>query len=106
MISVNIVLRITATVMLLIIVTQFAYGNAIQFKPFLAANILFFLSIIEFKSVKKKAFICLLLAVIIPLGAFQSYLRGEMLMEVVVVYIVLFTLLGYACVEEIRNNIL
>ncbi len=106
MLSLNIALRITATVMLLIIFTQFAYHNSIHFKPFLAANILFLLSIIEFKSVKKKAFICLILAVIIPLGAFQSYIRGEMLIEVVVVYIVMFTLLGYASVEEIRNNIL
>ena len=92
--------------MLLIIATNFAYLNALQFKPFIAANILFLLSIIPFNSVKKKAFICLLLAIIIPLGAFQEYIRGEVLIEVVVVYIVIFTLLGYAAVEEIRNNIL
>ncbi len=92
--------------MLLIIVTNFAYFNELQFKPFIAANILFLLSIIDFNSIKKKAFICLLLAVIIPLGAFQSYMRGEMLIEVVVVYIVMFTLLGYSSVEEIRKNIM
>ena len=106
MLPLNIALRIAATVMLLIIVTQFAYSNTIQFKPFIAANILFLLSIIELSSAKKKAFICLILAVIIPVGAFQSYFKGEMLIEVVMVYIVIFTLLAYAAFEEIRNNIL
>ena len=106
MLPLNIALRIVATVMLLIIVTQFAYSNTIQFKPFIAANILFLLSIIELSSAKKKAFICLILAVIIPAGAFQSYFKGEMLIEVVMVYVVIFTLLAYAAFEEIRNNIL
>ena len=106
MLSLNLTLRVIATVMLLIIVAQFAYTNSLQLKPFIAANVLFFISIIPFNSVKKKAFICLLMAVIIPIGAFQGYVRGEIYIEVVVVYIVMFTLLGYAAVEEIRNNIM
>ncbi len=106
MLSLNLTLRIIAVVMLLIIGTQLAYLEAFQIKPFIAANVLFFVSVIEFSSIKKKAFICLLLAVIIPLGAFQAYLKGDILIEVVIVYIVMFTLLGYAAVEEFRNNIM
>jgi len=106
MISLNLTLRIAGTIMLLMLVTQLAYLEALQIKPFIAANVLFILSVIEFNSIKKKAFICLLLSVIIPLGAFQEYLRGEVLIEVVIVYIVMFTLLGYSAVEEIRNNIM
>ena len=106
MLSLNITLRIIAIVMLLLIATQFAYAESLQVKPFIAANILFLLSVIEFNSIKKKAFICLLLAVIIPLGAFKQYLNGELAIEVLTVYIVLFTLLAYSCVEEIRNNIM
>ena len=106
MLPLNLCLRITATIMLLIIATQFAYLEALQLKPFIAANVLFLLSIFEFNSVKKKAFICLLLSVVILLGAFQEYLQGEVLIEVVTVYIVMFTLLGYSAVEEIRKNIM
>ena len=106
MLSLNLTLRIVAVIMLLIIATQFAYLEALQIKPFIAANILFLLSVVELSSVKKKAFLCLLLSVIIPLGAFQEFLSGAILIEVMIVYIVMFTLLGYASVEEIRKNIM
>ena len=76
MLSLNLTLRVVATIMLLIIVTQFAYFEAFQIKLFIAANILFVVSVIEFSSAKKKAFICLLLSVIIPLGVFLDFGLG------------------------------
>ena len=106
MLPLNLTLRLAAIVMLLIIATQFAYLETFQIKPFIAANVLFILSVIEFRSIKKKAFICILLAVIIPLGAFKQYFDGHIAMEVVIVYVVMFTILAYSSVEEIRNNIM
>ena len=101
MLSLVLTLRVIAITMLLIIAIGYINVGDLQFKQFIAANVLFVLSLFGAANIKRIAIISIVLAVIIPLGVVQSYLDGKTAIEYVLIYVVMFVYLMLAAVRAI-----
>ena len=98
MLSLTLTLRAIAIFLLLLIAFGYLNSGELQIKQFIAANVLFFLSIFSAISEKRMAVISLVLAIIIAVGAIQSFLAGESTIVLVVVNVIIF---GYLALVSI-----
>ena len=93
MFSLVLTLRVIAIAMLLIMAIGYINAGDLQIKQFIAANILFILSLFGAANIKRIAIISIFLAIIIPLGVVKSYLDGAAAIEYVFIYVVMFVYL-------------
>ena len=87
--------------MLLLIAFGYVNSGDLQIKQFIAANVLFVLSLFGVASIKRIAIISIVLAIIIPLGVAQLYLEGKTTVELVIIYVAIFAYLIMVAVRAI-----
>ena len=102
MLSLHLVLRIVAVIMLLLMIVGYAVSVEMQIKTFVAANILFLLSMFGAGNLNRVAIISLILAIIISAGAIQSYLEKEVAIEFAVINVAMFVYLALVAINTIR----
>ena len=86
----------------MLIISGYLNGGAWQFKQFIAANVLFGLSLFGVAHAQRISLISCLLAVIIPAGTLQSFLRGEVGLGLLLMYVALFLFLLVSAVCSVR----
>ena len=90
---------------------QFVFEAAVPLVPVILANILFVLSIFSRSQAQRVAVIGIALAIIIPLGAFRSYSKGETSLMVAVLNVPVFLAVAYVCAQTLlavarRRNVI
>ncbi|MDH3642840.1 MAG: hypothetical protein OES38_12135, partial [Gammaproteobacteria bacterium] len=80
---------------------QFIFEAAVPLVPVILANVLFVLSIFSRTQAQRVAVIAIALAVIIPLGAFRSYSRGETSLMIVLLNVPVFAAVAYVCAQTL-----
>ena len=86
------------------IVSGYLNSGELQVKQFIAANVLFVLSLFGANNLKRIATVSLALAVIIAAGTIQTYLAGENTAVVAVSTIVLFIYLALVAIRAMSNR--
>ena len=104
MLSLTLTLRAIAILLLLMIAFGYLNSGELQIKQFIAANVLFFLSVFSAASEKRIAVISLVLAIIISAGAIQSFLAGESTMMLVIVNVIIFAYLMLVSVLTFKRQ--
>ena len=102
MLSLTLALRAAAILLLLMIAFGYLDSGELQIKQFIAANVLFVLSIFGDNNQKRIAVISLLLAIIILVGTIQTHLAGEATIIVTVVNSVIFIYLAIVAARAIK----
>ena len=104
MLSLTLALRAAAILLLLMIAFGYLNSGELQIKQFIAANVLFVLSIFGDNNQKRIAVISLLLAIIILVGTIRTHLEGEVTAVVTVVNSVIFVYLAIVAARSIRPS--
>ena len=104
MLSLTLTLRAIAILLLLMIAFGYLTSGEIQIKQFIAANVLFILSIFGADNGKRIAVVCLALAIIIPVGTIQSYLAEKTTVTVAIVNIIIFIYLAIVALSVIKKD--
>ncbi len=104
MLSLTLALRAAAILLLLMIAFGYLNAGELQIKQFIAANILFILSIFGENNQKRIAVISLLVAIIILIGTIQTHLAGETTIVVAVVNSVIFIYLAIVAARSIKPS--
>ena len=104
MLSLTLALRAAAILLLLMIAFGYLNAGELQIKQFIAANVLFVLSIFGENNQKRIAVISLLLAIIILVGTVQSHLAGETTIVFAVVNSVIFIYLAIVVARAIKPS--
>lgn len=104
MLSLTLTLRAIAIFLLLIIAFGYLNSGELQIKQFIAANVLFFLSVFSAISEKRIAFISLVLAIILAVGTIQSFLAGETAIVLVGANLIIFAYLALVSVLTFKRQ--
>lgn len=104
MLSLTLTLRAAAIILLLMIAFGYLNSGELQIKQFIAANVLFVLSIFSENNQKRIAVISLLLAIIILVGTIRTHLAGETTIVVAVVNVVIFIYLAIVAARAIKTS--
>ena len=104
MLSLTLALRAAAILLLLMIAFGYLNSGELEIKQFIAANILFILSIFGENNQKRMAVISLLLAIIILIGTIQTHLAGETTMVFTIVNSVIFVYLAIVAIRTIKPS--
>jgi hypothetical protein len=101
--TLDLTLKAAAILLLTLSGFQFLYYSAVPLVPVILANILFVTSIFSRSQPKRVAVIALAFAVIIPAGAFRSYVRDDTSLTIAMVNLPIFAYLAYVSWRTIRG---
>ena len=104
MLSLTLALRAAAILLLLMIAFGYLNSGELQIKQFIAANVLFILSVFGDNNQKRIAIISLLLAIIILVGTIQTHMAGQTTVVVAVVNSVIFIYLAIVAARSIKSS--
>ena len=102
--TLDLTLKAAATLLLALSGYQFMYESTIPLIPVLLANILFVISVFSRSRPRRIAVISMALAVIIPIGAFRSYVNGETSFIVTMLNVLLFVYVAYVSLQTLRAH--
>lgn len=105
MLSLVLSLRAIAILLLLMIAFGYLSSGELQIKQFIAANILFALSLFGTNNQKRIAIISLLLAIIISVGAVRMYLEGEIAAAFAVAQVIMFVYLAIVAIQTMKRQL-
>lgn len=104
MLSLTLALRAAAILLLLMIAFGYVNSGELQIKQFIAANVLFILSVFGNNNQKRIAIISLLLAIIILVGTIQTHMAGQTTIVVTIVNSVIFIYLAIVAARSIKSS--
>ena len=104
MLSLTLALRAAAILLLLMIAFGYVNSGELQIKQFIAANVLFILSVFGNNNQKRIAIISLLLAIIILVGTIQTHMEGQTTIVVTIVNSVIFIYLAIVAARSIKSS--
>ena len=102
--SLTLALRAVAILMLITIVFAYVNSGELQLKQFIAANVLFVLSLFTENQQKRLAIVSLALAVIISIGTVRAHVVEQESLMVVLVNLIGLIYLAVAAVLALKSS--
>lgn len=97
------VLRIVAGLLLLVATVQVLVNDQFLAPPYILGAVLGLLSLVPEKWLRPTAFVCLVLAVLVPLGAIIGFVNGAVPVLVVIFDVLVFGWLGWTALSVVRG---
>jgi hypothetical protein len=102
--SLDLTLKAAAIGLLVLSMFQFFFDSAVPLVPVVVANIIFVLSIFSRSQPQRVAVIAAALAVLIPMGAIRSYVKGDATLTIAMLNLLIFAYVAYICLQTLRGR--
>lgn len=102
--TLDLTLKAAAIALLALSVYEFFSASIIPLLPVVLANIIFVISILSRSQPQRVAVVAIALAVIIPIGAFRSYFRGDSSLSIAMLNLPIFAYVAYVSLQTLRRR--
>ena len=101
--SLDLTLKAAAIGLLVLSMFQFLFESTVPLVPVVMANIIFVLSIFSRSHPQRIAVVAGALAVLIPMAAFRSYVKGDAPLTIAVFNLLIFAYVAYISLQTLRG---
>jgi hypothetical protein len=101
--SLDLTLKAAAIGLLALSGYQFLFETTVPLAPVVVANVIFVVSIFSRSQPQRVAMIALALAVLVPIGAFRSYVKGDASLAIAILNLLIFGYVAFIAVRILRE---
>ncbi len=98
------VLRIVAGLICLMVIGEYFVLGELLLPPFVVASVLILLSFVYAKWRKATLWIAIVLSILIPIGALNGYLKGNLVIVVPIFDSIIFAWVLWTAIRELRRS--
>jgi len=102
--SLDLTLKAAAIGLLALSGYQFLFESSVPLVAVVVANVIFVMSIFSRSHPQRVAVISIALALLIPMGAFRSYVKGETTLMIAMLNVVIFAYVAFVSLQTLRGH--